>query len=212
MNLPTANRINALPVPNWPRSGRAMSMLVLFMLSGCIPAKFSGYIPSGPGTLERRYCAGPGIKDALRIDADSSVRVDLRAGQNRRDDTITLDIRLTVPEAVVVQLLSSELLLESADWSTPRNLPINRILGSGPKSGPNHYAPTDKLRGGVTSPGLFSLWFLKGDKGTTFETGVPKVNSFTLRLPPLSINGQIFRTDPISFDAYEKLSVFTCVQ
>lgn len=190
----------------------AISVLLLFMLTGCVPTILSGYVPSGPGTLERRYCAGPGIKDALRIVTDSGVQIDLRAGQNRRNSTITLDVRLTVPETVTVQLFSSELVLESSEWLKPRSLPIDRILGTGTKPGPNYYAPTEKLLGGVSSPGLFSLWFLKGDKGTTFETGVSKVSSFTLKFPPLTINGRTQQIDPISFEAYEKFSVYTCVQ
>lgn len=181
-------------------------------MAGCIPAQFSGYTPTGPGTVERRYCAGPGIKDALRIEAESGVRIDLRAGQNRRDNTITLSIRFTVPEAVVVQLRSSELQLRSPNWPQPRVLRIDRVLGSGPKPGPNYYAPTDRLPGGSTSPGIFGLWFLKGDKGNAFQTGLPIVSAFTLVLPPLTIDGETYQFAPIDFEAYEKVSIYTCVQ
>lgn len=204
--------INGLTIQGPWRAWLVFFSIVWLVIPGCVPAKLSGYAPHGSGTLERRYCAGPNVADALRVDAGSGVRVDIRAGQNHRNGTITLDIRLTVPEKVVVQLLSSDLVLESMEWSKPRVLPIDRILGSGTKPGPNSYAPTDKLSGSAISPGLFSLWFLKGEKGTTFQTGIPKVNFFTMALPSLSINEQVFHFDRLSFEAYEKLSFYTCVQ
>lgn len=189
-----------------------LSILFLLVLASCIPAKFSGYVPSGPGTLERRYCAGPGIRDVLRIEPASGVRIEVKAGQNRSNNTIELEVSLTIPETVTLQLLEPQFLLESQEWAEPRSLLIDRIMGSGPRPGPNLYGPTDKLAGPLGSPGLFGVWFLKGDKGTLFQTGVPKVNSFTLRFPSLNINGQIYRIDPIKFEAYEKLSIYTCVQ
>lgn len=198
--------------PNQRQSGYIILTLTLPMLLSCVPAKFSGYIPSGPGSVEGRYCSGPGIKDALRVRAPSGVQINIRAGQNQRNDTITLDVYLTVPDAVTAQLLESEFVLESSEWTQPRILPIDRIMGSGLKPGPNRYAPTDRLAGTGGSPGLFGLWFFNGDKGTLFETGLPKVSSFRLQFPPLSINGQTYRVDPINFEAYERLSVYTCVQ
>jgi len=194
------------------RTRIALSIFSLLVLPSCVPAKFSGYQPSGPGTLERRYCAGPGIRDVLRIELDSGVRIEVRAGQNRSDGTIELEVSSLVPAASTMQLLEPHFLLESQEWTAPRVLTIDRIMGSGPRPGPNRYGPTDKLMGFSDAPGLFGIWFLEGDKGTLFQTGIPKVNFFILKFPPLNINGRTYQLDPISFEAYEKLSIYTCVQ
>ena len=189
-----------------------MSVPVFLAISGCIPAEFSGYLPNGPGTLVRRYCAGPGVKDVLRVQAYSGVRIETHAGWNRHNDTIELEVSMTVPTKVTVQLLEPQLLLQSREWTEPHVLLVDRIMGSGSRPGSNRYSPLEKLSGASDSPGVFGLWFLKGDKGTLFQTNIPKVNSFTLQFPPLRINNKIFRMDPIHFEVYKKWSVYTCVQ
>lgn len=195
-----------------PQLHFTISVLFFLALSGCIPTKFRGYFASGAGTLESRYCGGLGIKDVLRVQAISGVLIEIRANQNQSNHTLTLDISLTVPETVTVQLLSPELVLQSREWEQPLILPIDRIMGSGPKPGPNRYRPTDRLIGSYGSPGLFGFWFLKGDKGTLFQTDLPKVDSFTLQFPPLKINEQMYYMDTIKFDTYAKWSIYTCVQ
>jgi len=180
-------------------------------LQSCVPAKFTGYIPTGPGTAEKGYCVA-GIKDNLRVRTGSGVDIVIWGNDNERNRTIALKVDIIVPEAVTVQLVAPDFVLRSSEWPQQHVLVVDRIIGPGPRSEPKTYGPTEKLVGVGGSGSHFLPWFLKGEKGTLYQTMIPKVKSFTLQPPPLSINGQTYRIDPITFEAYEKLSVYTCVQ
>ena len=208
----TDNRVGGGRIgPPRPRLAVCATALIATLLTGCVPAKFSGYLPSGPGTAETGYCIAS-IKDVLRIPVDSGVTFIIRAGENPRNQTITLSIVVNVPQGVTVQLLTPTILLQSEEWPQTRSLHIDRITGSGPKYGPGFYAPTEKLTGTADSRPHFVLWFLKGEKGTLFETGIPKVGSFSMQLPPLHINDKIYRVETVKFVAYSKWSVYLCAQ
>jgi hypothetical protein len=175
------------------------------LLQGCIvPVRFSGYIPSGPGNAEGGYCVS-GIKDTLRVKADAGVEITVRAGVNKQNETIMLDVDLVVPEGTTMQLLSPDLLLESPEWTEARVLRVYEITAPGPRD----FSAMSELPGAAESMGYFSFWFKKSQSGVT---SVPKVTTFKLQLPPLRINGKTVRIAPIIFEAYSKLGVYTCVQ
>lgn len=190
---------------------RAVFVAVLALslsLAGCIPAKFSGYKPIGNGSLAGGYCVA-GIKDRLRVHAPSGVEVLLYAEENEKSNTILLGVDLIIPEGVSVQLLSSVLVLQSPEWAQSRTLAIHRITAAGPRV----YEPSAVLPGSSQeSMGAFTLWFLPGEKGTLWETGVHKVLTFTLSLPALSINGRQFQVNTVAFEAYREWGMYTCVQ
>ena len=180
-----------------------ITLAAMIFMQGCI-ARFSGYIPSGPGMVERRYCAA-GVQDGFRRQIDSGVEVLLRAGENERLQTIRLDADLMVPEGATVQLLSPDFIFQSDEWKSPHVLSVCEITTPGPK----HYKPTEVLNGAIGSLGRYSFWFIKDQSG---ETGLPQVRSFTLQLPPLLVNGKKFQLTSIKFDAYMKWGVYMCAQ
>ncbi len=186
----------------------ALIIICITFLQSCVPSKFSGYLPSGPGVLESGYCVS-GIKDTLHVNAYDGVEIFINAGDESYDKTLTLSIYLHIPEGVVAQFLSSEVMLSSPEWTQPRTLPIYRITAPGPRE----YLPMDMLPGSSKeSMGHFLLWYIKGNKGTLFQTGINKVEKFTLLMPPLSINGIEYRLDTISFESFNRWGVYTCVQ
>lgn len=187
----------------------AIALLALAVsLAGCIPAKFSGYRPTGPGAREAGYCVA-GIRDRLRVPAVHGVEVLLRAEEDARDHTILLEVMLVVPGSASLQLDSTEVRLSSPEWPEPRPLAIRRITGGAARE----QDPLAVLAGSSRdSPGTFTLWFVPGDEDTLWRTGIPAARTFAVSLPPMVIDGEPFRPDAVTFEAYSKWGVYTCAQ
>jgi hypothetical protein len=183
----------------------ALPILYATLLLGCVPYKFSGYAPQGPGQLEsRRGCFPPGINDALRISTEGGVDIVVWAGPDTRRQTIDLTVDLTVPADVAVRFASADLIFDSPAWPQPRLLPVAHITTVGPRE----FSPTAILHGADDDAiGPFSLWF-RSERGTSFMyTDIPTVDRFTLELPPLIINGHMYRIAPISFEPFKEWSL-----
>ncbi len=185
-----------------------ISLLLLALVSGCaVPILFSGYAPQGSEPLEGGRCV-IGVNDILRIPADDGVSVTVRAGQHATTNTITLNIEVLVSDRVSARFLSPVISLTSTEWAQPIPLLIDRISGGEARDN----SPTAVLRGTPNDTyNSFLLWFVKGEKGTLFQTMVPKTPRFTLALPTLQINGRDFVFSPISFEEYKKWGLgFLC--
>ena len=53
---------------------------------------------------------------------------------------------------------------------------------------------------------------MPGDKGTLWETGIPVVRSFTVKLPAMSVNNESFEVASVAFEAYSEWGMYTCAQ
>lgn len=187
----------------------AVTLLALAAsLAGCIPAKFSGYRPTGPGSREGGYCVA-GIRDRLRVPAIHGVEILLHAEEDGHDHTILLEVTLVVPDAAIVQLGSTEVLVRSPDWAQAPPLVIQRITGGASRE----HGPLAVLTGSSQdSMGTFTLWFLPGDTGTLWRTGMPAARSFAVSLPAMTVDGVPFQADVVTFEAYSEWGVYTCAQ
>jgi hypothetical protein len=185
------------------------AFLVPLLIAGCIPLRFSGYLPSGPGTRESGYCIA-GIKDVVRIDLHSGVEVILRASTNERKKTILLHAYMAIPEENTVRLTATQMVLDSEYWPSSRMAEITNIWS--PVSGT--VQPLTLLTG--SPPDLSSyypLGFNETPEANPRETGIAAVEAFYLRFPDLLINGERFSIPPIEFRRYRnKWGVPYCIQ
>lgn len=182
--------------------------IACLIASSCIPLRFSGYEPSGPGTLEPGYCIA-WIRDNLRIDGPHSVSIRLRAYPYQTEGTLLLSIDVTVPADVSASFVSPYVTLDSPQWEGSKTLTIEAITTGGPRS----VGPTDVLRSAaVGSSETFGVWFRPVGKGALDWTGLPLVDTFTLKLPAMQINGDAFQVEPVTFRAYRKWGMYYCVQ
>ena len=178
-------------------------VLVAIALAGCIPGKFEGYRPSGPGGRESAACVA-GVRDVLKMPTANGVGILLRASEDR-DHTILLDASIVVPEGVVARLLSTDLVLESAEWPE-RAIPVARITGNG-----REYRPLAELPGsGAASAGTYIMWF--GNGTALWRTGAPAARSFKIELPALEVGGERFQPGQVAFERYSEWGTFTCAQ
>lgn len=182
--------------------GRSIAFFLLLWMQGCV-ARFSGYIPSGPGTTKNLACFSS-IENQLQIRIDKDVKFVVTAGQDKRDQTITLNIDLlAIPPGVAVQLLSPDFIFQSREWSSSHILSIQKINVLRLKLPP--LAKLDSTNGPLAH--FRFLFFTDQNVG---KTGLPKVSSFTLQFPPLRVNDKVYRIDTIYFEAYEKWGFYMC--
>lgn len=203
--------------PHWGSSSQkhgttGLRLIVLLAVStlvgGCVPWRYSGYMPHGAGILEGGYCVA-GIRDRIQMRGPHGMVVAMYANKDQSTETLLLEVSLTIPRGVYVRLLSTGLTLQSAAWPAPRMLAIDRITGGAA----GIHEPLAVLRGSSNqSHSAFTLWFTRGDKGTLWQTGITAVPHFAVLLPPLKINGQRFEFRPVTFEAYRKWGIYTCAQ
>jgi len=183
-------------------------LAVSALVGGCVPWKLSGYRPTGSGALESGYCVA-GIKDRMRFSAPRGVNILLHAAQDTQNQTILLEVSLVVPDGVTARFLSSDLVLRSPEWTQSRALAIHRITGGVARV----HEPSAMLSGSANaSTGTFTLWFMRGEVGTLWQTGLPMARGFTVSLPPLSIDGHQFDMEEVAFESYREWGMFTCAQ
>lgn len=177
-------------------------------LSSCIvPASFSGYMPRGPGHTEGGYCV-VGIRDTLRI-TEGDVSITVRAGHVDQKRRLTLTVRLFIPAGHTAQFTEPEFQVESEEWESPRTAPIRKITAPGPRQ----FTATSELPGADESLGTFSVSFgMRERKQNYSETDLPAASAFSLKFPPLRIDGNTRYIEPIYFHAYSKLGAYVCPQ
>jgi hypothetical protein len=168
---------------------------------GCVPVRFSGYHPSGSGTVESGFCIA-GIKDFHRAQVDAGVQILTRASQNTLDNTIQLRIELVVPAGVTVELLPLELVGRSPQWKDPQILRVREI-------GPYVATENFQIRGAAGDLGYFRLGFVPRRPG---QTTLPNVETFSLQFPALRVDGRMYHIDDIEFRAYKEWGMPTCIQ
>lgn len=193
---------------------RTAALGAALALCGCVPTKFTGYEPTGAGTSEPSYCIA-GIRDTFRVDAPAGVRVNLRAdrvalrsGSESAGRVVELDGWITVPKGVTARLTAPTLRLESPEWPRSRELEVHGISAGGPA----FFGATDRLTGSRDAPEMFSLQVGLPGVGQLSQSGIAAPERFTLHLPPIEIDGRPFDVGPVTFQAYEKWGVYTCVQ
>lgn len=177
-------------------------------VTACIPARFSGYAPAGPGSLEQGPCV-IGIRDVLRMQAPSGVSVFMHAAEDEAAHEILLDVRLTVPGGTNVQLLSDILVLQGPGSAGSDKLEVIEISTSGPR----RFEPLATLPGAANGPeGEFTLWFRPIGRGNLRRTGFPATASFSVSLPALSIDGAIFEPATVRFTRFREWGAYACIQ
>jgi len=175
---------------------------------GCIPWRFSGYEPSGPGQREPGFCVA-GIHTRLKQEALHGVGVHWQADRDDGADTVLLHVYLTVPAGVVVRLQSADLVFRGESWPEPRHLTVQAITAPGPDSlpvGAELIGPADPARG------QFDLWFFPERAGSFMWTGIPAAPEFSIALPLLTIDGEAWQAPPVTFKAFSRWGIYTCVQ
>lgn len=192
-----------------PRAGLAHGIVACLLLHGCIPAQFSGYMPVGPGRLERDHCTT--IEDILTFSVDGGV--ELTAWVPKSSMPADLRVWLTVPAGSVVRLRSPVFALESAAWREPQLLRTVAIASR--KSG--DAPPSAEMRGerqvnytawgSIDSVAEGSQFWIKFARAASSHAGTAKAGSFTLRFPELDINGEIRQVKPLLFEAYTKVGL-----
>lgn len=201
---------------NYHFCGQAIfAIATMLFLQSCVPAKFSGYMPTGSGDLEAGYCVS-GISDRLQVIANDGVIITLRANEQLRDNTIHLDITLWIPPGVTVQFSAPDFVIRSQEWLNSRNLTLYEITSSGPM----YYSPLSELHGGgMTERRLtdgtsrfYSAFNLNFKKDKSGGTTMPKVTRFELQFPELLINSKKYSMSPVKFSSYTKWGVYTCAQ
>ncbi len=154
------------------------------------------------------YCTG--FANTADVKAPHGVIVNARPGKDKLDGTILLDINILVPADVAVRLVSPEVILRSPQWPEPRRLRIDHLTGGDP----SRFPPDLVIRGPRDHgrpPAVRTLWFSPETAREAPQTGIPQVPEFTLILPPLAINGESFRPEPIRFRAYTRMGLFRCI-
>jgi len=193
----------------------AVALGLVVSVSACFPARFSGFRPAGPGTLESSHCTA-GTRDVLRLDAPSGVVLFFWAGVvTLKDDGTAIgkalepDVRMTVPTRITVRLTSPVIRVASPEWSTPREFEVVEINDGGPR----RFGATDALP--VSPAGSARDFYLEMDlpglgRGSRYGMSAPR--RFTLLMPPLEINAEAYEVPPVSFESYTAWGIYTCVQ
>lgn len=202
-----------------PRAWFLTAVLLLPLLAGCVPMKFSVYRVSGPGRVESGYCVA-GLDDVLRIRAPRDVEIVVSAGRYAAGQPTQLSVRFYVPVAVSLRLTEPEVILESPEWPEVTRLVVSAIIGPGgdSRSGTEQHGPTEEFTG-VTEkkfPGTVfireaHLWF-EPDKNLPLRAVVPPAARFTAALPPMEISGERFEAGPVTFIADSQWGIFSCLQ
>ena len=114
---------------------------------------------------------------------------------------IMLHIHLDIPDGVSLRLLSPVVGVTSLEWNEPRPFTIAEITAPGPR----HYQADDVLAGSFNeSTGRFRV-------GLQPE-GISETRRFEVGLPAMSINGEIFQAEPVTFEMYREWGAYTCAQ
>lgn len=185
--------------------------LALLLLQGCVPATFVGYMPAGSGQAEKGdHCST--IRDALTFKVGDKVDVTVRVPKDGMPSD--LEVSFFVPVGNGLKLLSTELVLESPDWSQPQRLLIEAL---GRARHTSDLAPTDEMRGerhvnytawgSVYSVVDGSRFWLNVRKERKPDAAASKVRTFTVRFPEISIDGRKQWIKPLPFVAYEKVGL-----
>jgi hypothetical protein len=177
-------------------------------LSSCMPAQFSGYYPVGKGTIESSRCIA-GIRDTLRVSGPSGTEIMLHARKTHSSGAGELQVYVTIPDHVSMQLLSRDFILESPAWAEPMILPVVVITAPGPRE----YDPLAVLSGSTDdSRNIYSLWFRPVGEDLPVQAGIPAGSEFSLRLPAIAINGERFAVERILFKPYREWGLYYCIQ
>ena len=185
------------------------SMLVVLPLQGCVPAIFVGYMPAGAGQAEKGdHCST--IRDALTFKVDDKVDVTVRVPKDGMP--ADLEVSVFVPVGSALKLSSTELVLESPEWSQPQRLLIEALRRTRHSS---DLPPMSEIRGeqhvnytawgSVYSVVEGSRFWLKVRNERTADAAASKVRTFRVLFPEISIDGQKRTIEPLAFVAYEKV-------
>lgn len=164
------------------------------LLEGCVaPSYYSVYVPSGAGELSDSYIVG--IKDALTVKVGEAriVSFAILSSQN----TVEVHVVLNLPAGVTARLLSRNLIIESNELEKPIILTCSRLSTTGPK----YLSPLSELHGKTYNPDSvfvkpsYELYSLEFATREHFR----KLDSFSLQLPEVLINGMTYKVEPINF-------------
>ncbi|MBW7930882.1 MAG: hypothetical protein H3C57_06205 [Gammaproteobacteria bacterium] len=183
-------------------------MLAASLLGACVPMRFPVFDVSGEGQKQAGYCIA-GIKNVLLAEAPHGVHINWWAENRGPEGSLWLRIYLEIPEGVSVRFESERLQLESPGWTEPKGLSIKAITAPGPLQ-----FAADALLVGPVDPARqrHLLWFLPDSRGNAYRTDIPFVSEFSVRLPPMSINGEPWQAGPVSFTAARRWGMYTCIQ
>jgi hypothetical protein len=199
----TVDRNTMKPAPGCIRALWACLGLVP---RACISlSRVEGYRPDGPGTPEPRACS-PVLALRVALDDDAAIIVEAVPREIYPDPylEIRLDIRILLSGAAEVQLLSSDLWLESGDWPQPSKLPVVRIVERTERP---HVLRVDDVMHATEDSALHGYVLAYSGTGSWGRTSIPASAAFRLQLPGMRVNCRRIRLDAIHFERYteEKL-------
>lgn len=184
------------------------ALLAASLLGACVPMRFSIFEVAGDGELQPGYCIA-GFRDVLRTEAPHGVHIHWWAENRGPEGSLWLDIYLDIPEGASVRFESDQLQLESPGWAEPKSLSIKAITAPGPLQ-----FAADALLIGPRNPAQsrHTLWYFPVDRGNADRTDIPFVPEFSVRLPPMRINGEPWQAGPVRFTAARRWGMYTCIQ
>jgi hypothetical protein len=112
---------------------------------------------------------------------------------------IVLNSRIVIPPGVTVRLLSRQFTAGSPEWDTAKVLTVQSVNGR---------SSVDILQGASGNAGIFDFWF--SDRPGV--TGLPQVDTFTLKSPLLAINEETYKPPDVMFRSTSKWGVAFCAQ
>ena len=123
-------------------------------------------------------------------------------------EQILLDVRLLIPEGVSVQMLSTEFVLTSPEWSSPRTVSVVRIEDwTTTDAQARTHAADAAVRGSARTHVHPGLGLSLVAEGVRSQTRIPEVGAFQLQLPALRVDGEVVVLEPIWFEAYARFGV-----
>lgn len=183
--------------------------LLVLPLGGC-----SGWLssPSRSGLADRQmggYCH-EGVffhDDAMEIEITEDLFLEISPEKDKLNGTILLEVTLTIPAGVDARLVRTEVRLTSPAWPAAKTLVVSYIEDyAGRRFKPG--ATLTGTRGEIET--IYTLWYEPEPQTMAPQTGIAQVQSFTVELPELEIDGRSFKPPAATFHAYTTRPSFSC--
>jgi hypothetical protein len=161
--------------------------------------------------LRSHQVGGYVVRDSRRlskeIEAPSGLVLDIRPNKDKLNATILLGVTLLIPEGVSVRLPNPVVILQSPEWPQQKTLVVDHLADNNSR----RYSPSAVLTGKAYEPdNVYEIWYSPTRATMEPQTGLPQARSFTVVLPAIEINGEVYQPKPVTFENYTKCGMFGC--
>lgn len=189
---------------------RSLMLFFLFSCTGCaIPGMW--YTPQGMGVLEPPKGTW-NIRDTLCFDLGGEVRLFVRSEPSGNDTHIHM--QLVIPEGSWVQLTSDKIQIIVYKTNLEQTFTIHQIesrLSKEHGADDKVHSPLDKLEGEQDYARNTKYKYVRN-----FYIRIPvenfKPSQFELKIPPLTVNGNVVDISPIKFSLRRGLILYQQIQ